>query len=94
MGPLLQIHHFPQDYYINSLHWLPQLFTFHHHIIFSFFHSDFSTSSLQLLNFTDENSTSNATELTLQCSLTTPSRITSLKTLQSSSKPIVVSSTF
>ncbi|KAM3269906.1 nuclear pore complex protein NUP43 [Capsicum chacoense] len=94
MASSLQIHHFPQDYYIDSLRWLPQLSTFHHHIILASFHSDSSTCSLRLLNFTDENSTSNAPELTLQCSLTTPSRITSLKTSQNSSKPVVVAATF
>ncbi|KAF3668225.1 Nuclear pore complex protein NUP43 [Capsicum annuum] len=94
MASSLQIHHFPQDYYIDSLRWLPQLSTFHHHIILASFHSDSSTCSLRLLNFTDENSTSNAPELTLQCSLTTPSRITSLKTSQNSSKPLVVAATF
>ncbi|CAN4084365.1 unnamed protein product [Withania somnifera] len=87
----LQIHRFPQNYYIDSIRWLPQFSPFHHHIILSSFNSQSSTCSLQILNLTSQKK---PPQLTLQSSITTPSRITSLKTSQDSNKPLVVCSTF
>ncbi|XP_015080851.1 nuclear pore complex protein NUP43 [Solanum pennellii] len=88
----LQVHRFPQDYYIDSLRWLPQLSAFHRHIILAAFDSESSTSSLQILN--SSNSSSNPPELTFQSSLTTPSRITSLTTSHNPNKPLIAASTF
>ncbi|KAK4374911.1 hypothetical protein RND71_005588 [Anisodus tanguticus] len=83
----LQVHRFPQNHYIDSLRWLPQLSAFQHHIILASFNPESSTSSLQILNTSNQ-------ELTFQSSLTTPSRITSLKTSQNPNKPLIVASTF
>ncbi|XP_055822955.1 nuclear pore complex protein NUP43 [Solanum dulcamara] len=88
----LQVHRFPQNHYIDSLRWLPQLSAFHRHIILSDFDSESSTSSLQILN--SSNSRSNPPEITFQSSLTTPSRITSLTTSQNPNKPLIAASTF
>ncbi|XP_009791416.1 nuclear pore complex protein NUP43 [Nicotiana tabacum] len=92
----LQVHRFPQNNYIDSLGFLPQLSSFHRHILLATFNSDSSNSSLQLLNLTQKtsNSDSNSPEITLQSSLTTPSRISSLKTSQNPNKPLIAASTF
>ncbi|XP_016470548.1 nuclear pore complex protein NUP43 isoform X1 [Nicotiana tabacum] len=94
----LQVHRFPQNNYIDSLRFLPQLSAFHRHIILATFNSDSSSSSIQILNLiqktSDSDSNSNSPEITLQSSLTTPSRISCLKTSQNPNKPLIAASTF
>ncbi|KAK4415157.1 Nuclear pore complex protein [Sesamum alatum] len=90
----IQIHKLPQFTYIDALRWLPHLSTFTRHILLATYDSDTSTPSLQTLTFSPSRA---APCLTPQASVSTPSRITSLKICPSPltpSKPIVAAAGF
>lgn len=89
-----EVHRLPQNHYIDALRWLPQISTFHRHIVVAAFDSDTSSSSLQTLSFIP--SGNSPPELSHQASHSIQSRVTSLKTLLTphSSKPLIAASTF
>ncbi|KAL2482875.1 Nuclear pore complex protein [Forsythia ovata] len=93
----VQIHRLPQYTYIDALRWLPQLSAFTRHILLATFDSDTSTPSIQIFTFTTTQNPKNTPSLTHQSSVSTPSRITSLKIAPSPlnpSKPLIAASTF
>nr|GMC58330.1 nuclear pore complex protein NUP43 [Ipomoea batatas] len=88
----IQVHRYPQSQYIDALRWLPRLSAFHRHIILAAFDSDASSSSLQLLSLSQSppsDSDPEIPELSVESSLSTPSRISALKTCRTSNKPLI-----
>ncbi|CAH9110337.1 unnamed protein product [Cuscuta europaea] len=92
----VQLHRFPQRYYIDGLRWLPRLSAFHRHIILAAFESDTSSPYLQLLSLSQSqhsDSDPEIPELSVESSLSTPSRISSLRACRDSSKPLIAAAT-
>ncbi|CAL5328320.1 unnamed protein product [Camellia sinensis] len=86
----LQFHRLPLSKYINSLRWLPPLPAFDRFVVLAVFDSDSNSSSIEIHSLTR----SNPSNLTLQSSWSSPSRISSLKVSQTLHKPLIAASTF
>ncbi|XP_028104485.1 nuclear pore complex protein NUP43-like isoform X2 [Camellia sinensis] len=86
----LQVHRLPLSKYINALRWLPPLPAFDRFVVLAVFDSNSNSSSIEIHSLTR----SNPSNLTLQSSWSSPSRISSLKVSQTLHKPLIAASTF
>ncbi|GMP36057.1 hypothetical protein CsSME_00008292 [Camellia sinensis var. sinensis] len=86
----LQIHRLPLSKYIDALRWLPPLSAFDRFVVLAVFDSDSNSSAIEIHSLTR----SNPSNLTLQSSWSSPSRISSLKASQTLHKPLIAASTF
>ncbi|KAF5956737.1 hypothetical protein HYC85_003962 [Camellia sinensis] len=88
----LQVHRLPLSKYINALRWLPPLSAFDRFVVLAVFDSDSdsNSSAIEIHSLTR----SNPSNLTLQSSWSSPSRISSLKVSQTLHKSLIAASTF
>ncbi|GMP36077.1 hypothetical protein CsSME_00008305 [Camellia sinensis var. sinensis] len=86
----LQIHRLPLSKYIDALRWLPPLSAADRFVVLAVFDSDSYSSAIEIHSLTR----SNPSNLTLQSSWSSPSRISSLKVSQTLHKPLIAASTF
>ncbi|VFQ96056.1 unnamed protein product [Cuscuta campestris] len=92
-----QVHRYPQRHYVDALRWLPRLSAFHRHIILAAFDHDTSSPSFQLLTLSQplhSDLEPEIPQLTVESSLSTASRITSLKSCPTSNKSLITAATF
>lgn len=85
-----QVYRLPQSRYIDAVRWLQPLSAFDRFSVLAFHDAQSDSSSLEIHALT----TNPSPTLSLQSSWTPPSRISSLRTSQSSRRPILAASTF
>ncbi|KAJ4954103.1 hypothetical protein NE237_030935 [Protea cynaroides] len=86
----LQIHRIPQSKYVDSVRWLPPLSAFDKFAVLALHDSDSDASSIEIhaLNRSDP------TNLQLQSSWVSPSRVSSFSVSQTPQKPLLAASTY
>ncbi|KAF5956413.1 hypothetical protein HYC85_003638 [Camellia sinensis] len=85
----LQVHRLPLSKYIDALRWLPPLSAFDRFVVLAVFDTDSNSPAIEIHSLTR----SNPSNLTLQSSWSSPSRISSLKVSQTLHKPLIAAST-
>ncbi|XWS70876.1 hypothetical protein CRYUN_Cryun03dG0086600 [Craigia yunnanensis] len=88
-----QIHRIPQSMYIDSVRWLPPVSVFDRFAAIAYFDTDSDSPSIEI-HCLNPNLQSSSQTLTPQSSWTPPSRISSLKTAQSTPQPLLAAATF
>ncbi|XVF47859.1 hypothetical protein PTKIN_Ptkin03bG0144400 [Pterospermum kingtungense] len=88
-----QIHRIPQAKYIDAVRWLPPVSAFDKFVAIAHFDTDSNSPSIEI-HYLNPNPLSSSPTLTPQSSWTPPSRISSLKTAQSTPQPLLAAATF
>ncbi|XVE98628.1 hypothetical protein REPUB_Repub03eG0122900 [Reevesia pubescens] len=84
----------PQSKHIDAVRWLPPVPAFDRFAAIAYFDTDSNSPAIEIHSLNPNIQTSSFPTLTLQSSWTPPSRISSLKTAQSSPQSLLVAATF
>ncbi|OMP09518.1 hypothetical protein COLO4_05400 [Corchorus olitorius] len=88
-----QVHRIPQSKYIDGVHWLPPVSAFDRFAAIAYFDADSNSPSIEI-HYLNTNPQDPSPVLDPQSSWTSPSRISSLKTAQSTPQPLLAAATF